>query len=166
MHPTPTALPAPTRDTAAWQFQSWASFLIAAVLCGTGLASLPGRELERAFMLMAYLFCLTAAFVLAKFIRDAHEARRRGRALDTPMFGWVAWGGFALAMMLTGWGLLQMEISQTYKAFLVVSWLYLITCTFTLAKTLRDRHEADLAEARAQGRAQAVVALREANGAD
>jgi hypothetical protein len=33
-----------------------------------------------------------------------------------------------------------------------VSWLYLITCTFTLAKTLRDRHEADLNDARLQGR--------------
>jgi len=33
-----------------------------------------------------------------------------------------------------------------------VSWLYLITCTFTLAKTLRDRHEADLIEARLQAR--------------
>jgi hypothetical protein len=33
-----------------------------------------------------------------------------------------------------------------------VSWLYLVTCTFTLAKTLRDRHEADLADAHLQGR--------------
>jgi hypothetical protein len=32
--------------------------------------------------------------------------------------------------------------------------LYLITCTFTLAKTLRDRHEADLNEARMRGRMQ------------
>ena len=40
-----------------------------------------------------------------------------------------------------------MDINDTYKAFLGVSWLYLITCTFTLAKTLRDRHEADLADA-------------------
>jgi len=45
-----------------------------------------------------------------------------------------------------------MEINETYKAFLGVSWLYLITCSFTLAKTLRDSHEADLSEAR-MGRA-------------
>jgi len=51
-------------------------------------------------------------------------------------------------MGLTAWGLVRMEISETYKAFLGVSWLYLVTCTFTLAKTLRDRHEADLADAR------------------
>jgi len=45
-----------------------------------------------------------------------------------------------------------MEINETYKAFLGVSWLYLITCTFTLAKTLRDAYEADLSDARMQGR--------------
>jgi hypothetical protein len=55
-------------------------------------------------------------------------------------------------MALTGWGLLRMEINDTYKAFLGVSWLYLITCTFTLAKSLRDAHEADLADAHRQGR--------------
>ncbi len=62
------------------------------------------------------------------------------------MFRLVVWGGFFLAMALTGWGLLRMEVNETYKAFLGVSWLYLITCTFTLAKTLRDAHEADLCE--------------------
>jgi len=36
-----------------------------------------------------------------------------------------------------------------------VSWLYLITCAFTLAKMLRDRHEADLADARLRSRLQA-----------
>ena len=59
----------------------------------------------------------------------------------------MVWGGFAVAMGLTGWGLLGMDISATYKAFLGVSWLYLITTAFTLAKMLRDRHEADLADA-------------------
>ena len=55
-------------------------------------------------------------------------------------------------MALTGWGLMRMEVNDTYKAFLGVSWLYLITCTFTLAKTLRDKHEADINEAHMQGR--------------
>ncbi len=134
------------RDTSAWQLQVWLSFVVAAFLCGVGLAWLPGRDLDRAFMVMGYFFCLSAAFVLAKFVRDSDRATRRS---DTPMFKWVVWGGFFLAMGLTGWGLWQMEINQTYKAFLAVSWLYLITCTFTLAKTLRDRHEADLLQARA-----------------
>ncbi|MGV3571988.1 MAG: YiaA/YiaB family inner membrane protein [Ramlibacter sp.] len=143
------------RDTRAWQFQVWASFLIAVFLCGVGLAWLPGRDLDRAFMVMGYFFCLSAAFVLAKFVRDNERAVAAGRSADTPMFKFVVWGGFFVAMALTAWGLLRMEINETYKAFLGVSWLYLITCTFTLAKTLRDRHEADLAEARAEGRREA-----------
>jgi hypothetical protein len=45
-----------------------------------------------------------------------------------------------------------MEVNETYKAYLAVSWLYLITCSFTLAKTSRDRYEADLTRARLAGR--------------
>lgn len=134
------------RDTKAWQLQVWVSFAAAAFLCGVGLAYLPGRDLDRAFMVMGYFFCLSAAFVLAKFVRDNEKARTEGRPADTPMFRFVVWGAFFLAMGLTAWGLVRMEINDTYKAFLGVSWLYLITCTFTLAKTLRDAHEADLAE--------------------
>jgi hypothetical protein len=45
-----------------------------------------------------------------------------------------------------------MNINETYKVFLLVSWLYLITTTFTLAKTLRDAHDADMNEARLTSR--------------
>lgn len=144
------------RDTKAWTFQVWTSFLLAVFLCGVGLAWLPGKDLDRAFMVMGYFFCLSAAFVLAKFVRDNEKAQAEGRSADSPMFKFVVWIGFFLAMALTGWGLLRMEISETYKAFLGVSWLFLITTTFTLAKTLRDRHEADLAEARLEGRRSAT----------
>lgn len=143
------------RDSKAWQVQVWVSFSLAVFLCAVGLAWLPGKDLDRAFMVMGYFFCLSAAFVLAKFVRDNEKARAERRPTDTPLFKLVVWGGFFLAMGLTGWGLMHMEISETYKAFLGVSWLYLITCTFTLAKTLRDRYEADLNEARIQGRAAA-----------
>ena len=140
------------RDSSAWTLQVWVSFGIAVFLCGVGLAYLPGTDLDRAFMVMGYFFCLSAAFVLAKFVRDNEKARAQGSAGDTPMFKYVVWGAFFLAMALTGWGLTRMVISDTYRAFLGVNWLYLITCTFTLAKTLRDRYEADLQQARLQGR--------------
>ena len=145
------------RDSSAWRLQVWISFGLALSLCAIGLAWLPGDELDRAFMVMGYVFCLSAAFVLAKFVRDNEGATRRS-AGDTPLWKLVVWGGFAVAMGLTGWGLLGMEINATYKAFLGVSWLYLITTAFTLAKMLRDRHEADLAEARLQGRREAAAA--------
>jgi len=131
------------RDSGAWRMQVWISFAIAVFLCGVGLAYLPGADLDRVFMIMGYLFCLSNVFVLSKMIRDQQKAQMEGRA-DTPMFKYVVWTGFLLAMALTAWGLLRMEINETYKAFLGVAWLYLVTSGFTLAKMLRDRHEADL----------------------
>ena len=127
--------------------QVWISFGIAVFLCAVGLAWLPGAQLEQAFMVMGYVFCLSAAFVLAKFVRDSQRGAIAG-AGDTPMWRLVVWGGFLTAMGLTAWGLVRMDINDTYKAFLGVSWLFLISSAFTLAKTLRDRHEADLIENR------------------
>ena len=136
--------------------QVWISFGIAVFLCAVGLAWLPGADLEKVFMVMGYVFCLSATFMLSKFVRD-NQSSRRG-AGDTPLWKLVVWGGLAVAMGLTGWGLVGMEINVTYKAFLGVSWLYLITSAFTLAKMLRDRYEADLMDARLQGRREAVHA--------
>ena len=129
------------KDTNAWKLQVWVSFGLAVTLCATGLAYLPGADLDRAFMVMGYMFCLSTAFALAKFVRD-NEMRK----VDTPMWGLVVWCGFGLAMLLTAWGLYRMDVNPTYKAFLGVSWLFLISTVFTLAKMLRDAHEALLAE--------------------
>jgi hypothetical protein len=141
------------RDTSAWRFQVWVSFIVSAMLCASGLAWLPGQDLDRAFMVMGYVFCLSTAFALAKFIRDNQD-----RQVDTPMWRLVVWAGFALAMGLTGWGLWRMEVQPVWKAYLLVCWLYLISNVFTLAKMLRDAHEADLLEARMQGRREALAA--------
>jgi hypothetical protein len=69
------------RHTGAWRLQVWTSFGIALLVCGTGLAWLPGGDLDRAFMVMGYFFCLSSAFTLAKTLRDAYEADRLERAL-------------------------------------------------------------------------------------
>lgn len=136
------------KDTKAWKAQVWISFGAAVTLCTTGLAYLPGQDLDRAFMVMGYVFCMSTAFALAKFVRDNEQ-----RKTDTPMWGLVVWGGFAVAMALTGWGLWRMEVNPAYKAYLGVAWLFLISCVFTLAKTLRDAHEVAIAEARREGMA-------------
>jgi hypothetical protein len=143
---TPARHLAVRRDTRAWRAQVWISFGIAASLCAIGLAWLPGHDLDRAFMVMGYGFCLTTAFGLAKYVRDNQMGK-----VDTPMWGGVVWTGFGLAMALTGWGLWRMDVNPAYKAYLGVSWLFLISSVFTLAKTLRDAHEADVLEARLQG---------------
>lgn len=139
------------RDTSAWQGQVWASFGAALLLCTVGLWNLPGQSLDRAFMVLGYFFCMSSGFVLAKFLRDAEAAKFDGREADTPMFMMVVWGGFLGAMVLTAWGLYRMNIDLIYKGYLGVCWLYLISTTFTLAKMVRDRHDADLAEARVNG---------------
>ena len=144
MHIAPTRL-AIRHDTRAWKLQVWVSFGIAIALAGIGLAWLPGEDLDRAFMFMGYLFTLSSAFVLAKHVRDNEQ-----RPVDTPMWNAVVWSGFALAMGLTAWGLWRMEVNPTYKAFLAVCWLFVVSSAFTLAKTLRDAHETALAEAAAQ----------------
>ena len=136
------------KDTKAWKAQVWISFGTAATLCATGLAYLPGTDLDRAFMVMGYVFCMSTAFALSKYVRD-NELRKT----DTPMWGMVVWGGFVFAMALTGWGLWRMEVNPAYKAYLGVAWLFLISGVFTLAKTLRDAHEVLIAEARREGMA-------------
>ena len=111
------------RDTKAWKAAgSGPRLALSRGFCTIGLACLPGSDLDRAFMIMGYVFCLSSAFALAKFIRDDESSAR-----DTPMWLFVVWGGFALAVALTGWGLVQMEISPTYRAFLGVSWLFLVS---------------------------------------
>lgn len=159
------------RDTSAWQGQVWASFAIALLLCAIGLWNVPSDNLVRAFMLLAYFFSLSSAFVLSKFIRDAEASKRDGREADTPMFLMVVWGGFFGAVVLTLWGLYRMDMNITYKGYLMVCWLYLISSTFTLAKMLRDRHEAGLAEIRMHGtvlsmRRPMVEAESDATGTD
>ena len=104
------------RDTKALTMQVWISVATAVTLCGIGLAFLPGDDLARAFMVMGYVFCQSTAFALAKFARD-NEMRKS----DTPMWGPVVYGGFGLAMSLTGWGLWRMDVKPTYKAFLGLS---------------------------------------------
>lgn len=144
----------PREDTRAWKIQVWTSFGLACALCGTGLAWLPGEDLDRAFMFMAYLFCTSAAFVVAKHVRDVEGQRR-----ETPMWSLVVWGGFSAAVALTAWGLLRMDVSPTYKAYLGASWLFLVSSVFTLAKTLRDAQDALVARTRA-----AAIASVEAHG--
>ncbi len=129
------------RDTRAWRIQVWVSFGLALLMCGAGLCWLPGADLDRAFMVMGYVFCLSSAFALSKFVRDNALAGN-----DTPLWSLVVWGGFALAMALTAWGLWRMDINPTWKAYLLVSWLFLISSAFTLAKTLRDAYDADRLE--------------------
>jgi len=127
------------RDTQGWRTQVWMSFGLALTASGIGVLLLPGQELDRAFLAIGFFFCLFAAFAVAKTVRDNRDGQ-----VDTGSWVMTVWIAFAAAVCLTAWGLWRMNIGEWQKGFMVVSWLFLISSTFTLAKTVRDKHEADL----------------------
>jgi hypothetical protein len=88
---------------------------------------------------LGLFFSLFACFAVAKMIRDNRDGQ-----VDTPSWVMTVWVAFAAAVLLTAWGLWRMNIPAAEKNYMVVSWLFLISTTFTLAKTIRDAHEADL----------------------
>lgn len=132
------------RDTQGWTVQVWASFLIALFACGIGVLFLPSQDLDRAFLAIAFFFCLFTSFAVAKMTRDNRDGQ-----VDSG--GWIitVWSAFAVAFVLTGWGLWRMAIVDWQKAYMVVSWLFLVSATFSVAKLVRDKHEADMADAAA-----------------
>ena len=142
MH-TPFALTA-RRDTAQWIFQTWASFGVALATTVLGAWNLPSGSLDMAFVFMGAGFTLFSALVLSKHLRDnQHES------IDTPSYRFAVWAGFMMSTSLTAWGVWRVAAPDWHKGFVALALLFLLSSAFTLAKTLRDKHEADLAEKRA-----------------
>lgn len=130
------------RDTTSWVMQVWLSFILAFISCAVGIWSMPGQEGDRAFLAMALLFCLTASFTLAKTIRDNRDETR-----DSPQWIFMAWSGFAAAIVSTAWGLYRMSVETWARGAMIIGCLFLISTIFSLAKTIRDQQEANQIEA-------------------
>lgn len=131
------------RDTTQWIFQSWASFGVALTLTLAGANALPSNSLDVAFMSMGVFFTLFSTLSLSKLLRDNHYAQ-----VDVPSWRFAVWAAFAISFTLTAWGIVRLQCDYWQKAYFASSCLFLLSATFTLAKTLRDRHEADLADAK------------------
>ncbi|MEN9373527.1 MAG: hypothetical protein RIR79_1079 [Pseudomonadota bacterium] len=129
------------RDTKGWRVQVWISFITAIAAASYGVVWMPGQDLDRAFLAIGLFFCLFSSFTVAKTLRDNRDGQ-----VDTGSWVMVVWIAFAAAFSLTAWGLWRMNIEGWQKAYMVVSWLFLVNTTFTVAKTVRDQHEADLME--------------------
>jgi hypothetical protein len=69
-------------DTQMWTFQVWAAFIIAFALTGWGLIRLSIDGWHRGFLVASALFLVSSSFVLAKTIRDNHEAKILGGSAD------------------------------------------------------------------------------------
>lgn len=61
---------------------------------------------------------------------------------DTPAWRFQVWASFAIAFFATTLGVLYMPINAWLRAFLAVGYFFSLASAFTLAKTIRDEHEA------------------------
>ena len=130
------------RDTAAWVGQVWIAFITSVIASVGGILSLGAPQLEGAFLGLGFLFCVSAALVLSKTLRDNQHEQ-----VDTAAWRMFVWIAFAAAVLVTVWGLLGMALESWQRAYVAVSWLFLINTSFTLSKTLRDQFEARLLDA-------------------
>jgi hypothetical protein len=133
------------RDTQGWRVQVWVSFSVAVLACAWGVLTMPSGELDRAFLAIGLFFSLFAAFAVAKMTRDNRDGQ-----VDTPGWVVVVWVAFAAAIALTAWGRWRMNIDFWQKRYMLISWLFLVSATFTVAKTVRDKQETELMARQAQ----------------
>jgi len=60
---------------------------------------------------------------------------------DTPAWLFQVWAAFAAAALLLTWGVLNLPLDTWSRAYLLMGVLFLVSSSFTLAKTLRDQQE-------------------------
>lgn len=62
---------------------------------------------------------------------------------NTKSFYSMAWIAFAISFVGMLVGLVYLEADLAMKGFLAMSYLFSVTACFTVAKVVRDKHEAD-----------------------
>jgi hypothetical protein len=72
----------PQKDTNAWIFQCWASFILALSATTIGIIYLPVDNWVKGFMGMGITFSIGSSFTLAKTIRDNHETSKLVARID------------------------------------------------------------------------------------
>ncbi len=55
----------------------------------------------------------------------------------------MAWIAFVISFIGMGLGIFYLECDMAIKGFLIMSYLFSVTSCFTVAKVVRDKHEAD-----------------------
>ena len=62
---------------------------------------------------------------------------------DTSAWIMQTWITFGISILMTAGGLYNMTATSEVKMFIIVSFLFVLSSVFTLAKTIRDNEEAD-----------------------
>ena len=70
------------KDTNAWIFQVWASFIIAISTTAVGIFYLPVDNWIKGYMGMGLMFSIGSSFTLAKTVRDKKEAEKLSARVD------------------------------------------------------------------------------------
>jgi len=128
------------KDTPAWIFQSWAAFGISIAVAVWGIWSLNVEGFVRGFLALTTFGLMNSTFTLSKTVRDNQEQK-----IDNSAWIMQTWGAFAVFFVSLGFGVVWLPVDQNGKAFVAVGALFLVASTFTLAKTVRDNHEAERA---------------------
>ncbi|MBD2139632.1 hypothetical protein H6F32_19200 [Anabaena sp. FACHB-1237] len=66
----------PMKDSPAWVFQTWASFILSISITSIGIYNLPVDNWIKGFMGMGLAFSVASTFSLAKTTRDMHESKK------------------------------------------------------------------------------------------
>ncbi len=62
---------------------------------------------------------------------------------DTAAWIFQAWSTWAISMAATGVGVFYLPVDMWIKGFMAMAMLFAVASTFSLAKTVRDNHEAE-----------------------
>ncbi len=68
--------------SAAWIFQSWASFFLSLFATGVGLFYLPLDNWAKGYMSVSVLFTVSSTISVSKTARDMHEADKLTSLVD------------------------------------------------------------------------------------
>jgi hypothetical protein len=127
----------PRKDTGAWVMQTWLAFLTAVGISVFGVMATPGEIWTKGYLFMALGFLLSSTFTLSKTLRDNQH-----RKVDTSQWVMQVWLAFLLSGGLALMGVINIPGEPIYKGFGLMSLASSVTSAFTLAKTIRDNHEA------------------------
>ena len=68
------------RDTPAWTFFAWISFMLSVLLMSLGVYYMPVELWIKGYLVMGLFFTIGSTFTLSKMMRDRHEADRAEQA--------------------------------------------------------------------------------------
>ena len=125
-------------DTQAWIMQTWIFFAIALISSTYGIYSLNLDGWIKGFLVFGIFSSISSAFTLSKTIRD-----NKDKQIDTSAWVMQTWFMFGISILMTCTGFFNLVADASTKGFIIVSFLFVLSSAFTLAKTIRDNQTSD-----------------------